>query len=346
MTKQQNNIDGKAIYEYVVETGVTWREAGEHFGLTRGQARKRAQYYYESNDLPAPAKTRPAKINGAADAGPKTQGEELWQRALRRQEKQDQLIDWRNQRRVIFDKGRTVIVFMADLHLGNSGTDYRAIDHDIAVINEIYSENQGGVILVGDMLDNFIVGRLRDLRLNVSPFLAIEEWGLVDYALERLSPYLLGAVAGNHDNWSWSLVGVDILRERHRQLTPGILYDPLELAFWLQVGSYEGRVICRHDWRGHSYINPTHGMEHGQHTLGRDSDIRVGAHTHRGGLAREFANGHDIPGHALICGTYKKVDEYAIMKGYPPPLKTSAVAVVLDETGILFSTSNLEGLLR
>lgn len=124
------------------------------------------------------------------------------------------------------------------------------------------------------------------------------------------------------------------------------MYDPIELAFVLQVGDFEAKVMCRHDWRGHSMYNPTHGIEHAHHTLGREFDVAVGAHTHRGGLAREFANGKDTPGYALICGTYKKEDTHAMIVGYPPPLKTSSVAIVANEDGIAFGTSNLEQLIN
>ena len=72
-----------------------------------------------------------------------------------------------------------------------------------------------------------------------------------------MTPHLVGSVAGNHDNWSWALSGIDLLRERHRRISSNILYDPLELAFVLQVGSFEARVMCRHDWRGHSQQKET-----------------------------------------------------------------------------------------
>ena len=340
---------GQFIYERMAEDNSdTYESLGKEFGLSAQAARGRARRYQDKNNLATVRYSREVvKITGAMNEEPFERPESLWQRALEKQERNDRRLEWKQQRRVIFEDGPVVLVFMADLHLGSSGTDYRSIDYDMAVINNLAEHGVNvAVVLLGDMLDNFIVGRLRDLRMNQSPFLTVEEWGLVDYALERLSPFLIGSVAGNHDNWSWAISGIDLLRQRHNQLSPGILYDPLELTFMLQVGEFECRIMCRHKWRGSSMFNPTHGLEHGHHKLGRQFDIGVAAHTHRGGLAREFANGKSIPGHALICGSYKKDDTYAMAIGYPPPLDTSAVAVVIDTDGIAFSTSRLDVLGR
>jgi hypothetical protein len=341
---------GQEIYERMSEPGMTFAVVGAEFGLSADAARGRSRRYQGKHNLPLPSEKQAEiikSIRGGMDSKPRNDNGDLWERALAKQERAERVIEWKRQRRVIFDSGPVVGIFMADMHLGNSGTDYRSLGMDLTTIDSL--SNSGVtvfVVSVGDLLDNFIVGRLRDLRMNQSPFLAAEEWELVEYVLERLSPYLVGSVAGNHDNWSWSLVGVDLLREQHERLNPGIMYDPLELSFILQVGDFECRVMCRHVWRGTSMYNPTHGLEHAHHTRGREFDIGVAAHTHRGGLAREFANGKSSPGHALICGSYKKNDTYAMTMGFPPALDTSAVAVVVDEDGIAFSTSRLDTICR
>jgi len=340
-----NTPTGADIYEYKMQTGESWTEIAKHFGITRGSARSKARVYYTNNELPPPGGL-PTQIIGGMDEMPRHNGKDLWNRALAMQDRQEAIYNRRLNRRVIYDAGPVALVAMGDAHLGGAGTDYRALDQDIYVIDELNRRNvQVAVLLLGDLLDNFIVGRLRDMRVNVSPFLIVEEWGLVDYALERLAPYIIGSVAGNHDNWSWSLSGVDLLRQRHEQLTPGILYDPFELAFVLQVGGYECRIIARHNWKGHSMYNPTHGMDSRAHTAGREFDIAIGGHTHRGALARETDIGGDV-GEALLCGSYKKHDAYALERGFPPPLPRTAVAAVVDESGVLFSTSRLDGLLR
>lgn len=349
---QSDEATGQEIYEYKRVSGETWKEVGEHFGMTLAGARGRARRYQLKQGLESPG--GPANqynngdmiIVGGMDTEPFEPSEETWARALSIEGRQAQRREWRNSRRVIFEEGPVALIAVADLHLGGRGVSYSALDEDLRIIS--YLANTGvqvAVVLDGDLVDNFIIGRLARLRLNVSPFLAIEEWGLVDYALERLAPYLIGSVAGNHDNWSFAVSGIDVLRQRHQSLTPGILYDPNELSFVLQVGECEVGVTARHDWRGHSMFNPSHGIEHKHHTRGRQFDIAIGAHKHRGGLAREIDNGAQV-GHALVCGSYKKEDEHALKVGFPPPLPTAAVCSVVDEDGLVFCTSNLYSLTK
>ena len=335
-------VDGKTLYEFKIKhPRMTWAEVGERFELSKNQARKRSQKYYKQEDLPPPSK---ARIQGSIRDEPKIDKEEIWERAVGISDRKKQTVDWERQRSITYDEGPLYLVFMGDLHLGSAGTDYRQLDMDITILNELDKRGHVAVVLMGDLLDSFIVGRLKALRMHSSPFLQIEEWQLVDYALERMARFIVGSVAGNHDNWSWSLVGVDILKERHRQLNPGILYDKWELAFNLAVDDFSCRIMCRHKWRGSSMFNPTHGMDHHHHTRGREFDIGVGAHTHRGALAREFDNGGKV-GHALIVGSYKKEDNYVREEGFPPALEGSAVAAVIDEKGIHHSTSRLDTLL-
>lgn len=336
-------VTGRELYEHKVSTRKTWEEVAQSYGLTVGAARKRAQKYYSKNDLPPPSE---AVVGGSLEQEPEIDKGELWGRAVRVSERVKRNEERRKDRQISFARGPVVLFFMADLHLGSAGVDYGAIDEDIRVIRSVAETGVGvGVVLGGDLIDNFIVGKLQNLRKRESPFLSVEEWSLVDYALERLAPFIIGSVAGNHDNWSWAVAGVDLLRQRHMELTPGIIYDPYELNFALDVGAFSCRVVVRHAWKGHSKYNPSHGIEDGHWTRGRQFDVAVGAHTHRGGLAREIDIGGQV-GYALICGTYKKVDEYGKRLGLPPTLPTAAVAIVVDDDGIQFATTNLYALPR
>lgn len=338
-----SEVTGRELYEYKVRTRRTWKEVGGKFGLTRDAAKSRAQKYYNNAGKPPPSQVEVSRSLGDEIEPDRS---ELWDLAIRRQDRTEQIRQQRKNRRIAYPAGPTVLFFIADMHLGSPNVDYRAIDEDIRLINDIAkTEVNVGVVLAGDLIDNFIIGKLQSLRMNTSPFLAVEEWDLVDYALERLAPYIVGSVAGNHDNWSWAVAGVDILRSRHRELTPGILYDPYELNFTLAVGDFEAQVVVRHSWKGRSKYNPTHGMEDHHWTRGRNFDVAVGAHTHRGGLAREIDLGGYV-GYAIICGTYKTEDSLGKKLGLPPVLPTSAVALVVDSDGIQFATSNLYAIPR
>lgn len=339
-----DDVTGRMIYERKIEAGETWAQVATHFGISRGSARSRARTWQRNNNLPTPEEA--AEIHGGIDEEPRVNGRDQWARAIKLQTRRAQVRESKEQRRVAYREGPVVLFFMADLHLGGEGVNYLAIDQDIRLINDLARRGVTvAVVLGGDLIDNYIIGKLQRLRLNQSPFLAIEEWALADYALERLAPYVIGSVAGNHDNWSWAVAGVDLLRQRHQQLTPGILYDPYELAFTLQVAASETRVIVRHAWKGNSKYNPTHGIEDHHWTRGRDADVYVSGHTHRGGLAREFDNGGRV-GWAIICGTYKDEDSYGMRLGLPPVLPTAAVALVVDDDGVQFATSNIYALPR
>lgn len=336
---KKEELSGKEIYDRKNKTRKTWSELSKEVGLSESTLRRRAKMYREEESLPDFG----FKIVNAMDEEPAERGEDLWTRAKDIQRRREDKQDYNTQREVIFDDGPVVLLAMGDLHLGNSGVNYTDIDRDIIAINQLVSAGiRVGVVLVGDMLDNFIIGRLNSLRMTESPFLSIEEWGLVDYVLERLEPYLVGCVAGNHDNWSWALAGMDLLRGRHQRHTPKILYDPYELSFVLRVGKFTCKVMARHHWAGHSKFNPTHGIDDWQRRRGREFDIAIGGHTHRGGLAREFDNGGTV-GYSMLVGSYKKTDTLGLRLGLPPQLDTSAVATVVTCNGIAYATSNLEG---
>ena len=159
---------GATIYRYKIETRATWSEVGQHFDLHHEAARKRARDYADKNNLPPPNR---ARIVGGFDEAPRQNGRELWQRAINIQQRQAESRDYRAQRRVIYDDGPVVLIAMADLHLGGMGVNYLSIDADIRLINELDKAGVNvAVLLVGDMLDGFIIGKLKDLRLHSSPF--------------------------------------------------------------------------------------------------------------------------------------------------------------------------------
>lgn len=340
------DMSGEEIYKYKQETKKSWPELSKEIGLSEKTLRRRSTKYRDDNDLPNFANHTYGKrvINPFPESPNGESGEELWGRALSLEKRRDQKQVFRSAREVIFDKGPVALIAMGDLHLGSQGVSYSDIDRDIMMIHHLEESGVNvAVVLIGDLIDNYIIGRLSALRMTESPFLAVEEWGMVDYILEKLAPFLVGSVAGNHDNWSWALTGIELLKERHEHITPNILYDPHELAFTLRVGKFACQVMARHHWSGHSKFNPTHGIDDWQRRRGREFDIAIGGHTHRGGLAREFDNGGSV-GYALLCGSYKKVDGYALRLGLPPALPTSAVTALINENGIAYATSNIEGI--
>lgn len=93
---------------------------------------------------------------------------------------------------------------MADTHLGGVGVDYEAIDRDIDLV---LATPGAYIIAVGDLLDNFIIGKLLALQMH-TPFTINSKWALMQRCSGAWpsSP----AVGGNHDNWTRLLAGIDL----------------------------------------------------------------------------------------------------------------------------------------
>jgi len=226
-----------------------------------------------------------------------------------------------------FDRAPVCLVFMADVHAGSPGTDYPRVFEEA----EIVSKTPGMyAVLVGDMLDQFVIGNLRNVRFY-SRFALSDEWALVKGFLELLSHKVVLSVAGNHDNWSSYLIGVDYYRSVLAAIRPDALYDENDCKFSMHIPGHQWRFRIRHKWNGNSIYNPTHGVERAA-KWDHDFDIGVGAHTHKSGLARPFNNAGRT-GWALLCGSYKRVDDFARKIGFPKPNEAAAISLVFTEGG-------------
>ncbi len=265
--------------------------------------------------------------------------EEIWDLAKSKSRRRRAKNRDRLNQNIEFSHGPVCLVFIADLHLGDSNVDYDRIDDDLDTIVEtpgMYA------CLIGDMLNNFIVGRLKDIRFGAS-FAISEEWVMVKRVLRKVAPKLLLSVSGNHDLWTYAVTSVDYLEEVHARLNPDILYAKYDNIVALKVGATEYILRARHKWKGYSQYNPTHGIEWAaKFDKGRHFDIGIAAHTHVSGLYRQFNNGGRT-GHGIVCGSYKFFDSYAADKGFPQVNEAAAVALIINDTGeAIFGTNNLD----
>lgn len=231
----------------------------------------------------------------------------------------------RQSQRLAFDHGPVALVEVADVHLGNSGTDYdRAFEEAelIAATPGMYA------VFAGDVLDNFVIGKLRQAR-DDSCFRIDEEWVLVRYYLKIIAAKTVVVVSGNHDQWVHLLAGVDYFREVVADINPTVIYDTDDALVTVQVGTWEVPLRIRHKWLGFSQWNNTHAIEK---AMWRDQNFRVGmgAHVHRGGVVRSTDVG-GYNGLAMMAGTYKSVDTYARTCGFPESNASTAVTVVFDD---------------
>ncbi len=284
--------------------------------------------------VPVPTPT----IEGATIAeGDDVDEEELWRLALQKSEKRRQVKQLKQDNRISFAHGPICLVFVADQHAGSLDTDYARIAQDAQIINDtpgMYS------VAVGDIVDNFIIGRLKQIRIGTE-FSVTQEWVLAKRVLKLMAPKMIASISGNHDLWTYALTGIDYLKEIHRELNPDILYAKYDLPFILTVGDWKYRIRARHSWPGYSQFNDTHGIEKAtKFDKSNDFDIGIGAHTHASGLAKEFNNGGKTA-HAILCGSYKVDGDFKEQRGFPGANESAAVCMVFTEDGE-WGTNKLE----
>jgi len=263
--------------------------------------------------------------------------DEVYERALKEWERTRELEKRRANQSLEFSHGPVALVSVADLHLGGSGVDYPRL---FAEAELIASTPGMFLVLVGDLVDSFIVGRLVQHRLGTRLNIT-DEWALLRRYLRIVGLKVRASIGGNHDYWHTMLSGIDYLREVLARVAPDAIYDQDDARITVKVGSAEWPGRIRHKWAGNSIYNETHGPERAA-KWDQDFVWSIGAHTHRGGVARSF-NHAGRSGWAMMCGSYKRVDKFARQQGFPKPNNSAAVALVFDEeTGSMTGFDNLQ----
>ena len=230
----------------------------------------------------------------------------------------------RRSQSVEFPGDYAMLVFVADQHIGNAGTDYDRLFSEadtIAKTEGMYCAS------LGDVFDNFIKAKLAHIRFKTRQSIPDEAVVGKEY-IQAISAKTFAWVAGNHEHWTELLTGVDYFRDLIADACPDCLYDADDCRVTVKVGQYEWRLRMRHDWQGGSIYNLTHAIERASR-FDHDFDIGVGAHTHRSGVARGFDNAGGS-GLAVLCGSYKRLDSFSRERGFHQANPSTAVAVLLD----------------
>lgn len=260
--------------------------------------------------------------------------DELWERAKAHQQKVEARIALKKNQTIELPNEPMALAFLSDVHFGSPNTDYVRAQQDallVAATEGMYAEFHG------DLGDNWIVpGKLTAQSRNQSMTLTDEGRMAVDW-LETIGESLLVVVAGNHDNWTYQLAGVDALKNSlvNRQ----VLYDAHEVVWKMQVGPSSWTLKSRHKWRGFSKFNHTHGIEVGWEN--DRFDIGVGGHTHTGTWCRPFGKDNKRR-HAVVTGTYKLEDGYAKQLGMPATMGLGCGAMLFHPDGRTHWCDDLE----
>jgi hypothetical protein len=133
--------------------------------------------------------------------------------------------------------------------------------------------------------------------------------------------YLVG---GNHDAWSGAN---DPIRWMSRQA--GVTYEMHGMRLALsQSNGKTIRINARHDFKGHSMWNGTHGLTKAAKLAWERDDIYVCGHRHSAGYASlVMQNGAHIV-HGIRLGAYKVYDDYADASGFSPENMPAAVTII------------------
>ncbi len=258
--------------------GLDWT-AGAWRGLWVRNPTERNQVRERLNALPPLADV---EIVGVTADEQLPDAQAVLQRSIAKFNQLRETMNRRRQQTIRFPNRPVGISFAADNHIGNEGVDYERMFAEaqlIADTENLYAIN------VGDVVDNFINGKLMALRMFTS-FSIPEEWALAKHYLETIGPKLLALVSGNHDQWSTAVGGVDQLRDVLSHVRPDALYGTDELLVNIEVGPLSIPARIRHKWQYSSVLNPTHGIERAfERDQAKPFLLGVGAHTHVSGLS-------------------------------------------------------------
>lgn len=263
--------------------------------------------------------------------------DEVYRRAVVEWKREHRLEIRKRSQVLEFDHGPVALAFVADQHFGGSGVDYPRAFAEAELIASTPGMWAG---TVGDFCDQFIIGRLMrerlGMRLNID-----DEWALTRRYLRILGPKLKLSVSGNHDNWIRQLSGSDYFRSVLTDVQGACIYGTDQIYVTVRIDDREWRGRIRHRWQGKSIYNQTHGIERAA-KWDQDFQWGVGAHTHTGACARSF-NHAGYPGMALMCGTYKRMDDFAVTQGFPTSCNSMAAVIVFDEeTGAMAGYDSLQ----
>ena len=138
------------------------------------------------------------------------------------------------------------------------------------------------------------------------------------------------------------MIGLNI----DEMLTPGgVIFDQDDISLTVHVGMHEVAIRARHKWQGSSIYSATHGQERAARFDTARHDVYVGAHIHRGAVAREFVVDRKRKV-ALLSSTYKHIDGFQAQVGFSRNDMSTAVGLVINNDGSFFGSGNINAIMQ
>lgn len=239
-------------------------------------------------------------------------------------------------------RGAFGVVGIPDPHLNNPGCELRRAFSEAQIIRDHPALFCVGI---GDWLDNFIIGRLeRERRGDIMSHADANR--IQDHYVTLLLDKLIAAIGGNHNDWVKSLGGTDILREKFKEWGADAIYDADQVRVRLKCPNGAEFVhLARHQFPGHSKYNSVHGVLSWALDRWQGEDVMWGGHIHAAGhieLEREFMTRSKVV-HAIQLAAFKKIDHYAMARGFRKNVPFTSPMVVHDpERGKTVFFSDME----
>ena len=220
-----------------------------------------------------------------------------------------------------FNANRYIGVALAsDQHIGNSFTDHERMREDADMIRETPN---CFVIHAGDFIDNFMTDKPRpSMKQRIPPSV---QWKLCNHYLDMFGDKILAVVAGNHDLWTSGLTDYDPLSSKVKSMN--VMYHQHELNLRLVLNNIPYNFSIRHMRRGNSSIHPARIVKKMWEDGESDFDVGVIGHHHTP-VIEPFTR-HGIERWAIRPGSYKAIDSFAEMIGFPAD-KTTCPMVILS----------------
>jgi hypothetical protein len=213
------------------------------------------------------------------------------------------------------------IVFFGDPHVDSNGTNWPALERDVAICRDT-----PGILAVsvGDARDNW-VGRLMALYANAE-VTARQSITLIEWLFTSL-PWLL-TIGGNHDKWHSE--GGDAAEIIHRLRKCSGLYenDGARLRLNLPSGA-SFNMHVRHDFPGHSMFNGGHAFVR-ETLFGYRDHILACGHRHSSAYQPIWHNDPMRLCQGFRCGSYKVIDSFAKERHFKQENWAPSMGVVVN----------------
>lgn len=214
--------------------------------------------------------------------------------------------------------GPIAISHFGDPHIDDDGCDIEMLERDVEVVKRtpaMFAMN------CGDTANNWIgrLARLWEQQSTSGP----EAWQLVEWFIRSLDWLVI--LGGNHGAWSGTGDPVNWIVDHGKTI-----FDNFGARVALEFpNNREIRINARHDFRGRSMWNPTHGALKAAKMGWRDHVLTCG-HTHESGISIEKDPATGLVSHIYRIASYKTYDRYAHEEGLPDQNVFCNVVTVID----------------